>query len=141
MFLVACIFSTFVEALRLGDIALVFLGIGSSVVFLYQNNEYSSKVRSLIAVALIFILTIPLIYNISTDPRWAKLIETVPVAVTSSEDASFINPAAPTLKTPSGYEVTGSNYTRVVYAIKSLRYMWLKILWVLVLVEMPLDML
>lgn len=122
MFLVACIFSTFVEALRLGDIALVFLGIGSSVVFLYKNNEYSVKVRSFIAAALIIILTVPLMYNIATDPRWAKLVETVPVAVTSSEDESFLDPAAPTLKTESGYEVTGSNYTRIVYVVKSLKY-------------------
>ena len=122
MFLVACIFSTFVEALRLGDIALVFLGIGSSVVFLYKNNEYSVKVRSFIAAALIIILTVPLMYNIATDPRWAKLVETVPVAVTSSEDESFLDPAAPILKTESGYEVTGSNYTRIVYVVKSLKY-------------------
>ena len=122
IFLVACIFSTFVEALRLGDIALVFLGIGSSMVFLYKNNEYSRKVRSLIAAGLVIILTIPLAYNISTDPRWAKLVETVPVAVTSSEDESFLDPAAPVLKTESGYEVTGSNYTRIVYAVKSLKY-------------------
>ena len=122
LFLATCIFSTFVEALRLGDIALVFLGIGSCMAFLYKNNDYSIKMKSLIGAALIFILTVPLIYNIATDPRWAKLVETVPVAVTSSEDASFIDPAAPVLKTVSGYEVTGSNYTRIVYAIKSFKY-------------------
>jgi len=122
LLLVFCIFSTFVEALRLGDIALVFLGIGSSMAFLYKNNEYSAKVKSFISIGLIIVLTIPLIYNINTDPRWAKLVETVPVAVTSSGDASFIDPGAPVLKTESGYEVTGSNYTRIVYAIKSFKY-------------------
>ena len=122
LLLIFCIFSTFVEALRLGDIALVFLGIGSSMAFLYNNKEYSAKVKSFISIGLIIVLTIPLIYNINTDPRWAKLVETVPVAVTSSSDASFINPAAPVLKTESGFEVTGSNYTRIVYAIKSFKY-------------------
>jgi hypothetical protein len=39
LLLVANIFSTFVEGLRLGDIALVFLGIGSSMVFLYNNHQ------------------------------------------------------------------------------------------------------
>ena len=122
LFLAACIFSTFVEALRLGDIALVFLGIGSCLAFLYKNYDYSVKIKSLIGAVLVFILTIPLIYNIATDPRWAKLVETVPVAVSSSEDSSFIDPSAPVLKTESGYEVTGSNYTRIVYAIKSFKY-------------------
>ena len=122
LLLVFCIFSTFVEALRLGDIALVFLGIGSSIAFLYKNKEYSAKVKSFISLGLIIVLTIPLIYNINTDPRWAKLVETVPVAVSSSEDESFIDPGAPVLRTESGYEVTGSNYTRIVYAIKSFKY-------------------
>ena len=122
MFLVACIFSTFVEALRLGDIALVFLGIGSSMVFLYQNHDYSKNKRRLIAVSLIFVLTIPLIYNISTDPRWAKLIETVPVAVSSSDEEHWLDPTAEIPKTESGHEVSGSNYTRIVYAVKSFKY-------------------
>jgi len=122
LLLVFCIFSTFVEALRLGDIALVFLGIGSSMAFLYKNKEYSAKLKSFISIGLIIVLTIPLIYNINNDPRWAKLVETVPVAVSSSEDESFMDPGAPVLKTESGYEVTGSNYTRIVYAIKSFKY-------------------
>ena len=122
LLLVFCIFSTFIEALRLGDIALVFLGIGSSMAFLYKNKDYSAKVKSFISIGLILVLTIPLIYNINTDPRWAKLVETVPVAMSSSDDESFIDPAAPVLKTVSGYEVTGSNYTRIVYAIKSFKF-------------------
>ena len=122
LLLVFCIFSTFIEALRLGDIALVFLGIGSSMAFLYKNKDYSAKVKSFISIGLIIVLTIPLIYNINTDPRWAKLVETVPVAMSSSDDESFIDPAAPVLKTVSGYEVTGSNYTRIVYAIKSFKF-------------------
>ena len=94
----------------------------SCMAFLYRNNDYSVKLKSLIGFSLVFILTIPLIYNFASDPRWSKLIETIPVAVISSEDSSFIDPSAPVLKTESGYEVTGSNYTRIVYAIKSLKY-------------------
>ena len=120
--LVLCIFSTFVEALRLGDIALVFLGIGSSMVFLYQNHEYSTKVRRLIAAALIFVLTIPLIYNLNTDPRWAKLIETIPLAINTSNSQHWLNSEFEAPKTESGYEVKGSNYERIAWAVKSLEY-------------------
>ena len=54
LFLAACIFSTFVEALRLGDIALVFLGIGSCLAFLYKNYDYSVKIKSLIGAVFSF---------------------------------------------------------------------------------------
>jgi hypothetical protein len=122
LMLVLCIFSTFVESLRLGDIALVFLGIGSSMAFLYKNKEYSTKLKSFVTISLVLVLTVPLLYNINTDPRWAKLAETVPVAIISSADSSFIDPEAPILRTKSGHEVTGSNYTRIVYGMKSFKY-------------------
>jgi len=122
LFLVSCIFSTFVEALRLGDIALVFLGIGSSMAFLYKNNQYSIKVKRLIATGLIVILTIPLAYNLNTDPRWAKLIETIPLAIDVSNSQHWLNKDFPAPKTESGHEVKGSNYERIAWGVKALEY-------------------
>jgi len=122
LLLIVSIFSTFVESLRLGDIALVFLGIGSSMVFLYQNHEYSIRVRRLIATALIIILSIPLTYNINTDPRWSKLIETIPLAMDTSSSQHWLNENLDAPKTESGHEVKGSNYKRIAWAMKSLEY-------------------
>lgn len=118
------IFSTFVEALRLGDIALVFLGIGASIVFLYQNNDFSKKVRRFIAFALVFILTIPLIYNVSTDKRWGNLVETVPIAISTSDSKHWLSKKFEAPVTKSGYRVDGSNYKRIVWAKKSLEYIY-----------------
>ena len=122
LLLVACIFSTFIERLRLGDISLIFLGLGSAIVFLYHNKEYSNNRKRQISAALIFILTVPLIFNISTDPRWSRLIETIPVAIDSAEDDHWIDRRAPKPVTESGHVVTGSNYSRIVYAIKSAKF-------------------
>ncbi len=122
LLLAACIFSTFVEALRLGDIALVFLGIGSSMAFLYKNNQYSAGIKKLIAASLIIILTIPLAYNINTDPRWAKLIETVPLAIDTSNSMHWLDRSQEAPKTESGHEVKGSNYERIAWAMKALEY-------------------
>ena len=122
LFLVSCIFSTFVEALRLGDIALVFLGIGSSMAFLYKNNQYSIKVKRLIATGLIVILTIPLAYNLNTDPRWVKLIETIPLAMDTSNSMHWLDRSQKAPKTESGHEVQGSNYERIAWAMKALEY-------------------
>ncbi len=122
LLLVASIFSTFIEALRLGDIALVFLGIGSSMVFLYNNHQYSKNVRRLIASSLIVILTIPLAYNINTDSRWEKLFETIPMAINTSSSLHWLNKSLPGPKTESGYEVKGSNYQRVAWGAKAVEY-------------------
>lgn len=122
LLLVACIFSTFVEALRLGDIALVFLGIGSSMAFLYKNNQYSTGIKRLIATSLIIILTIPLAYNLKTDPRWVKLIETIPLAMNTSNSMHWLDRNQEAPKTESGHEVKGSNYERIAWAMKALEY-------------------
>ena len=122
LLLIACIFSTFVEALRLGDIALVFLGIGSSMAFLYKNNQYSAGIKRLVATSLIVILTIPLAYNLNTDPRWGKLIETIPLAMDTPNSMHWLDRSLPAPKTESGYEVSGSNYERIAWAMKSIEY-------------------
>ncbi len=122
LMLSACIFSTFVEALRLGDIALVFLGIGSSMAFLYKNNQYSVGIKRFIATSLIIILTIPLAYNLNTDPRWSKLIETIPLAMDTSNSMHWLDRSQEAPKTESGHEVKGSNYERIAWAMKALEY-------------------
>ena len=122
LLLIASIFSTFVEALRLGDIALVFLGVGSSMVFLYNNHQYSKKVRGLISFSLIIILTIPLAYNINADSRWGKLLETIPLAMDTSNSPHWLNKNFNAPKTESGYEVKGSNYLRIAWAMKAIEY-------------------
>jgi hypothetical protein len=122
LLLIACIFSTFVEALRLGDIALVFLGIGSSMAFLYKNNQYSVGIKRFIATSLIIILTIPLAYNLNTDPRWAKLIETIPLAMDTYNSMHWLDRSQKAPKTESGHEVKGSNYERIAWAMKALEY-------------------
>jgi len=122
LLLIACIFSTFVEALRLGDIALVFLGIGSSVAFLYKNNQYSVGIKRSIATGLVVVLTIPLAYNLSTDPRWAKLIETIPLAIDTSNSMHWLDKSQEGPRTESGHEVKGSNYERIAWGVKSLEY-------------------
>jgi len=124
LLLALCIFSTFIEALRLGDITLVFLGIGSAIIFLYKNNTHSRWVRNTIAIGLFVILSVPLAYNIHSDPRWAKLIETIPLAVNTSNSQHWLDRRFEPPKTESGYEVKGSNYERIAWAAKSLEYIY-----------------
>jgi hypothetical protein len=122
LLLILSIFSTFVEAMRLGDIALVFLGIASSIVFLYNNHQYSKGVKRFIATSLIVVLTIPLAYNLNTDPRWLKLIETVPLAINTSNSQHWLDNRLPGPMTKSGYTVNSSNYQRIAWGVKSLEY-------------------
>jgi len=118
------IVSSFIEGLRLGDIALVLLGVGSAVVFLYRNQDFSRRKRQLIAASLIVILSLPLAYNIAMDPRWAKLIETVPMAINSADSQHWVDHSQPMPKTESGYAVGGSNYERIFRAKKSIDFIY-----------------
>lgn len=117
-----CIVSTFVESLRLGDISLVFLGIGSAIIFLYQNKEFSKFRRRIISFGFLLFLSVPLAYNITMDPRWSKLIETIPLALSSANSPHWVDHTIPMPETESGYQVGGSNYERIFRAKKSLDF-------------------
>jgi len=120
--LVASIFSTFFESLRLGDISLVLLGISASFIFVYKNNSFSKNSKVLITSLIILVLSTPLAYNIKSDPRWGKLVETIPLAIDTSKSDHWINKSLPAPKSSSGYEVAGSNYERIAWAKKSIDY-------------------
>ena len=122
LLLILCIFSAFVEALRLGDISLVFLGVASSVAFLYKNSKHSKNIKRFVATSLIITLTIPLVYNMNTDPRWSKLIETIPMAIDTSNSQHWLDKRIPAPKTENGYSVSGSNYERISWIVKSMEY-------------------
>jgi hypothetical protein len=118
------IIATLVETIRLGDITLVFLGFISSILFLYKNKKYSLKAKSIVVTIMFLILTLPLIYNIQTDPRWIRLAETIPVALdTSASNMHWRDPSlfpAPIVK--SGSLAGNSNYMRIAWARQSAAY-------------------
>jgi len=123
--MLACIFSTFIESLRLGDISLFLLGVSAAIIFSYKNNTYSKNHKRSITALIIFTLSIPITYNLNTDPRWGKLIETIPVAIETAQSHHWINKALPAPRTKSGYEVSGSNYERVAWSKKAIDYIYL----------------
>ena len=118
------VIATLIETIRLGDITLVFLGFVSGIVFLHKNTKYSLLSKTLIVVTMFATLTLPLIYNIQTDPRWIKLTETIPVAInTSSSNMHWRDPSlfsAPKVK--SGSLAGNSNYMRIAWARQSAHY-------------------
>lgn len=116
--------ATLVETIRLGDITLVFLGFISGVVFLYKNEKYSFKFKVLIPVSMFFVLTLPLIYNMYTDPRWIRLTETIPVAIdTSASNMHWRDPSLfPAPRVKSGSLAGNSNYMRIAWARQSAHY-------------------
>lgn len=116
--------ATLIETVRLGDITLVFLGLVSSVVFLYKNEKYNFKEKSIITTTMFLVLTLPLIYNIQTDPRWVKLTETIPVAINTAasnmhwRDSSLF----PAPIVASGSLTGNSNYMRIAWARQSVHH-------------------
>ena len=122
LILLACIFSSFVEGLRLGDISLALLGISAGIVFTYKNNTFSFWRKKLIGISFTLILLVPLIFNISNDPRWANLIESIPVSLMDNNSMHWLDDKLPPVKTKKGISLTGSNYLRIAMAKEGIKY-------------------
>ncbi len=56
------------------------------------------------------------------DPRWSKLIETIPMAINSADNPHWVDHSQPKPKTESGYIVGGSNYERIFSSKKISRF-------------------
>lgn len=108
--------SSLIESMRNGSAALFFMSIMGIYFFLNKNQSYSKKVKFLISFGIILVLSIPIIYNLKNDTRWATLIETIPIAIDTKTNKYWINKKSTLPRLSSGQVVGGSNYLRVAYA-------------------------
>lgn len=121
-YFILLIFSTFVEGMRHGVMALVFLGVTGSIVFLYKNKEYSKKMKYLIGLSLIFLMIIPLAYNLKYDSRWNSLIETIDISLDTQNNLYWLNRKYEIPKLESGQNVSASNYERMAWGYKGTQF-------------------
>lgn len=119
LFLLVClvIFSSVIEAMRNGSVAIVFLAI-MTIVFLFLNdNTYTKKIKILSSFVIVIVLLIPISYNLKTDSRWKSLIGTIPIALDIKNNKYWLNRKydLPTLSDGTPMD-SGSNYERIAWA-------------------------
>ena len=120
--IVSLVFSTFVEGMRHGVIALALTSIVSVFFFLYKNKSYSKNIKRIISIVILVLMTFPLVYNLNQDERWDSLIETIPIALDTETHLYWQDRKNPIPKLSDGSNVSGSNYLRMAWAKKGVEY-------------------
>lgn len=110
------LFSSIVESMRNGSVAIVFLSIMGIFFLFYNEKKYSMKLKILVSSIIIIILILPITFNIKKDARWNTLIQTIPIALDTKNNKYWLNRSYGLPTFPDGTEVSGSNYERVAWA-------------------------
>lgn len=111
---VLALFSVYVEGARNGTAA-VLLSCAAMLVFYLITVRVGFKQIAVAAVLLALLAGFG--YNsVRTDPRWQSFKETIPLALDTEGNLSWLNlKKYPPPKLKSGKEVTGSNYERIAW--------------------------
>ena len=115
------IFSSVFEGMRNGVVAILFLGITSAILSLYNNKYFTKKSKIIISFFIIIIITTPAIYNFKNDKRWATLIQTIPIALDTKHNRNWMDPKEPLPKFSDGTTVGDSNYKRIAWFYEGLK--------------------
>lgn len=114
LLVISVLFSSVIEAMRNGSVAIVFLAIMTITLLFVNDKTYPMKIKVSFSLVLIFLLLIPISYNVKTDPRWATLIDTIPVALDTENNKYWLNRKYGLPKLTDGREMdSGSNYERI----------------------------
>lgn len=117
----AIIFSSLVEGMRNGVVAIVFLGITSLFFMLYKNSKRTKTTKFAIMFIIIATITAPLLYNANNDSRWDSLIETIPIALDTETNQHWFDKNSPIPKLSNGENVSASNYERIAWGYEGLK--------------------
>jgi len=120
--LLLSIFSSIIEGMRFGVISLFITSLTGALFLIIGNNRFSIKTKYFYALLLVFICSLPLIYNAKFDSRWSSLIETIPIAIDTEANLYWQGDKNNIPKLSNGEEVSHSNYMRIAWASKGLEY-------------------
>ncbi len=112
------LFSTYIEAVRNGFVALMLLLVSLIFLYWFENRARFSKAVLFGTVAGFVIAAITFGYaGYKEDKRWQTLIQTIPIALDTATHKAWLNShkyAYPRL--PNGDTVDPSNYERMAWA-------------------------
>ncbi len=124
------ILSSVFEGMRNGVIAIIFLGITSTIFSLYNNKYFTKKFKMITTLFIVIIITIPAIYNFKNDKRWDTLMQTIPIALDTKNNRNWIDSKESLPKLNNGTTVSDSNYKRIAWFYEGLK----------LIIEHPLGM-
>jgi hypothetical protein len=122
LFFVLIIFSSVIEGMRNGVVAIIFLGITSLFFMLYQNKTKTKLTKYFIAIVVLISLLLPMFYNAKNDSRWNSLIETIPIALDTQNNKYWMSRNDyPRPKLSDGSYISESNYERIAWGYEGLK--------------------
>ncbi|PWB55441.1 MAG: hypothetical protein C3F18_05735 [Nitrosomonadales bacterium] len=112
------LFGSYIEATRNGMVALLMLIISVTSLYWFENRGRINP-RLLIGGILLFLAAAATFGYLSfkADPRWQSLVDTIPIALDTTQHKAWLDDSKypyPTL--PTGEVVNGSNYSRIAWA-------------------------
>jgi O-antigen ligase len=125
LFIALLLFSVLIESMRNGIIILVVIGASGAFFLVYQNKNYSKKFKIAISLLVLFLVSLPVAYNLKNDSRWSSLIETVPIAMDTKTHKYWLNKDKyKKPKLANGEVVSTSNYERIAWAYQGAKYVY-----------------
>lgn len=114
-----CIFASYTLQTRNGMIGTMALLVSCSLLFWFVKRKTTNNilVASLVLLVLSGVATLGW-FAYKSDPRWASLLETVPIAWDTQGHQEWIHRQYPLLA--DGSPVSGSNYERIAWAKEAL---------------------
>ena len=125
LFLLLTLLSSLFEGMRNGVVAIVFLSLSAVFFSFYNNKKLSKTLKYVYSALIVFIITIPTIYNFKNDSRWNSLIKTIPIAIETNKYDTWINIDKKELPFLSdNIKVNGSNYLRIAWGYEGLKLIY-----------------
>jgi hypothetical protein len=116
------VFSTYIEAVRNGFVALLLLLASLGGLYWYENRARISRTLLVGTLAILVAASAAFGYSgYKADTRWQTLIQTVPIALDTTDNKAWLDSQKyPYPKLPNGETVSPSNYERVAWAKEAL---------------------
>ncbi len=115
VFFLLTVFSLYIEAYRFGTISMLVILTVAVLLYVKETRLLSKKTALLGVIFFSFIFSAGFL-TLKNDPRWGTLIETIPLALDTENNRSWLDSEKypyPTLQ--NGEQVKSSNYDRVAW--------------------------
>lgn len=113
--LVAIFFASYVTESRNGMIVLSLLMILSATAYVMAVYSFSIKRLAIVGAGTAVLVPLLILAVVRADDRWGTFLETIPIALDTTNNRNWLEPDKPLPSLPDGRPVNDSNYKRIAW--------------------------